>query len=126
MPARSPEDLDRLFESAMNAGDLDALVALYEPRATLSPEPGTVVTGTPALREALGGFVAAKPRITLKPRLVAQSGDIALTTSRWTLSGHGPDGKPMEMQGQSAEVARRQPDGTWLFVIDSPWGLESS
>lgn len=28
--------------------------------------------------------------------------------------------------GQSVEVARRQADGTWLFVIDTPWGLESA
>ena len=33
MAARTPEDLDRLFAGAMNAGNLDALVALYEPQA---------------------------------------------------------------------------------------------
>jgi hypothetical protein len=30
------------------------------------------------------------------------------------------------MSGHSVEVARRQGDGTWLFVIDTPWGLEST
>jgi ketosteroid isomerase-like protein len=40
------------------------------------------------------------------------------------LDGTGPDGKPVKIEGQSAEVARRQPDGTWLFVIDNPHGLQ--
>ena len=124
MPARSPEELDRLFASIMNAGDLDGLVDLYEPQATLTPQPGTVVMGARAIREALGGFMAAKPKITLTSKVLAQTGDIALTTSKWDLSGTGADGKPMKMSGQGVEVARRQPDGTWRFVIDSPWGLE--
>jgi ketosteroid isomerase-like protein len=55
---------------------------------------------------------------------LAEAGDLALTTSKWVLEGIGADGKPARMEGQSAEVARRQPDGTWLFVIDNPYGLQ--
>ena len=124
MPAQNPEELDRLFSDAMNAGDLDALVALYEPQATLTPQPGQVVTGTRAIREALSAFVATKPTLTLAVKTLAQTGDIALTSARWELAGTGPDGTPITMSGHSAEVSRRQIDGTWLFVIDAPWGLE--
>jgi len=124
MPARSPEELDRLFSEALNAGHIDALAALYEPQATLTPEPGKVVAGTKAIREALGAFLAAKPRMTLTNKLLAQTGDIALVTAKWELSGTGPDGNPVKMSGHSAEVCRRQPNGNWLFVIDTPWGLE--
>ena len=66
MPARNPEELDRLFSDALNSGNLDALVALYEPQATLTPEPSQVVTGTQAIREALSAFVAVKPTLTLE------------------------------------------------------------
>jgi uncharacterized protein (TIGR02246 family) len=124
MPARNPEELDRLFTEALNAGDLDALVALYEPQATLTPEPGRIVTGTHAIREALSAFVATKPTINLRVKTLAQTGDIALTSARWELTGTGPDGNPIQMGGHSVEVSRRQADGTWLFVIDTPWGLE--
>ena len=58
MTARTPEDVDRLFAEALNAGNLDALVVLYEPDASLTPSPGTRVTGAKAIREALAGFVA--------------------------------------------------------------------
>jgi len=124
MPARKPEELDRLFATAMNAGDLDALVALYEPEAIIVPTPGQTAAGTAAIREALSAFVAMKPAVTLTARTLAQAGDIALISARWELAGTGPDGAPVRMAGQSAEVARRQPDGSWLFVIDNPWGLE--
>jgi uncharacterized protein (TIGR02246 family) len=124
MPARSPEDLDRLFSEALNAGDINALVGLYEPQAALTPEPGKVVVGTKAIREALEAFLAAKPKIALTSKILAQTGDIALVTAKWELSGTGPDGSPVKMSSHSAEVCRRQPNGNWLFVIDTPWGLE--
>jgi uncharacterized protein (TIGR02246 family) len=124
MPAQNPEELDRLFSEALNAGNLEALVALYEPQATLTPAPGQVVTGAQAIREALSAFVALKPTLTLEVKTLAQTGDIALTSAKWALAGTGPDGKHTTMSGYSVEVSRRQPDGRWLFVIDTPWGLE--
>ena len=125
MTARTPDDLDRLFAGAMNAGDLEALVALYEPQASLTPAPGKVAVGIDAIREALGGFLDGRPKMALSPRVVARSGDLALLTSKWELTMTGPDGKPAQMHGQSVEVARRQPDGNWLFAIDLPFGIDT-
>ncbi len=123
MPARNPESLGDHFAQALNTGNLDALLALYEPEATLSPQPGQLVTGTKAIREALSAFLAMKPTIAIKSRPVAAAGDVALTSAKWELTGTGPDGNPIKMTGESVEVTRRQQDGTWLFLIDSPWGL---
>jgi ketosteroid isomerase-like protein len=107
--SRTPEELDVLFAKAINAGDIEAVVKLYEPGACLMPQPGQVVSGTKAVREALGGFIAMKPRITLDVKKLAETEGIALTTSKWVLEGTGPDGKPLTIEGQSAEIARRQP-----------------
>jgi uncharacterized protein (TIGR02246 family) len=126
MGARTPEDLDRLFARALNAGDLEALIGLYEPQAALRPAPSEAVQGHAAIRAALAGFLQMKPTIELEPRTLAQSNDLALISASWTLKGTGPDGKPVQMTGASVEVARKQSDGTWLFAIDTPWGLEST
>jgi len=126
MPARTPEEIDTLFLAAMNAGDLDALVALYEPQATLTPSPGRTVTGRDAIRDSLAAFLAVRPNMTLSQRLVSQTGDLALLTSKWEITMTGADGKRAVQGGQSVEVARRQADGTWLFVIDLPFGMEAS
>jgi len=122
MTAKKPEDLHPLFVKALNSADLNSLVGLYEPNATLVPQPGVVVTGTVAIREALQGFVAMKPKIRMETMLVLESGDVAFLKGKWTIDATGPDGKPTQMTGNSTEVVRRQHDGQWLFVIDHPYG----
>jgi hypothetical protein len=39
-PAMQPEDLGRYFLERANAGDVDGLVALYEPGQCWPPRPG--------------------------------------------------------------------------------------
>jgi hypothetical protein len=51
MPARTPEDLGQQFMQALNAGDIEGLLQLYEPGSVLRPMPGQVVEGT-AIRHA--------------------------------------------------------------------------
>ncbi len=124
MSANSPEELDQLFEEALNAGDLDALAALYEPEAVFVSEPGQTVSGTAAIREVLNAFVSMKPTITVEAQTLGQLDNIALTSAQWKMTGTGPDGQPVEMRGHSTEVCRLQADGTWLFIIDDPGTLD--
>jgi ketosteroid isomerase-like protein len=106
-PARQPEDLSRFFVQRANDGDLDGLVALYEPGAVLATGRGQTVAGTSAIRQELAQFLARRPTLSGESQPVVRFGDLALTS---TTSGGGA----------TAEVARRQPDGTWLWVIDQP------
>ena len=125
MSARNPEDLDRLFAGALNTGNIEELMTLYEPHASLMAAPGKIVTGADAIRDALRGFLDGKPKMSLSPRVVAKTADLALTTSKWELTMIGPDGKPAQMSGQSVEVARRGSDGNWRFAIDLPFGVDT-
>jgi uncharacterized protein (TIGR02246 family) len=121
MPARSPEDVDALFEKALNAGDLEGLVALYEPDATLIPQPGLEAKGRDAIRQALAPLVEGKAQIDLRVGRTVRSGDeLAATYGVWTMKMGD-----QELSGRTIEVVRRQPDGTWLFVIDDPFARES-
>ena len=122
MPATTPEQIHRLFEEAFNAGDIDGLMALFEPDAALVPQPGSVAHGTEEVREALGRYLALEGRIALDTRLVVKVGDLAYLSNAWSLDGTGPDGQPLTLGATTAEVARRQPDGTWRYVIDNAWG----
>jgi hypothetical protein len=44
----------------------------------------------------------------------------------WSLSGTGPDGTPVALGATTAEVTRRQADGTWRSVIDNAWATRRS
>jgi uncharacterized protein (TIGR02246 family) len=123
MPVTEPEQMHSVFEQAFNAGDLEALMALYEPDAALIPQPGAIAEGTPAIRDSLRWFLDRRGSISLETKLVLRVGDLAYLANRWSLSGGTmPDGSPAELGATTAEVARLQPDGTWLYVIDNAWG----
>jgi ketosteroid isomerase-like protein len=107
--ALNPNDLGRFFLLRANAGDVEGIVALYESDAVLALTDGQVVTGSHAIRAFYAGLLADQP--TFEPgeqRPALCSGDVALTS---TLLADGI---------VTAEVARRQPDGTWLWAIDQP------
>jgi ketosteroid isomerase-like protein len=122
MPATTPEQIHRVFEDRFNAGDVDGLMELYEPDAALIAQPGSVAYGAEQARAALQGFLALKGRITLDTKLSFTVGDLAYLSNTWSLSGTGADGNPVTLGATTAEVARRQADGTWRYVIDNAWG----
>lgn len=122
MPARSPEECDRLFGEYVSAGDLDKVVALYEESASFVQHDGRVAQGHPAIRQALSGLAAMRPRLRLNVvKVVAGAGDLAIVYNDWEMSATGPDGRPIERAGKAIEVMRRQPDGGWRVVIDDPY-----
>jgi ketosteroid isomerase-like protein len=106
--AAEPNDLERLFVARANAGDVDGLVALYEPDAVLMTSPCRhVAAGKREIRAAFERLLAERSRFVLgEQQAQLVSGDVALTTTRLA------DGDI------TVEVARRQTDGTWLWVID--------
>jgi len=106
-PAHDPQDLERLLVSRERAGDVDGMAALYEPHAVLDRGDGRLMLGREAIRAFFAGVVAMGRKFDFgdqRPAII--SGDLALTSTR------APDGSV------TAEIARRQGDGTWLWVID--------
>jgi ketosteroid isomerase-like protein len=110
----TPGELHQAVESAFNDHDVDALVALYEDDAWLFGVAGPV-QGTAAIRDAWTEMLGMSQHTTLVTQYVIEQGDIALLSNRWT-SIVGAD----EISAISAEVARRQGDGAWKYVIDNP------
>jgi uncharacterized protein (TIGR02246 family) len=122
MKAESPEHVIALLTEALNSGDVDGAMALYENDATFAPQPGEEVKGHEAIRAALDQFMALKPRMGGEITKVMTVGDVALVMNRWQLEGTQADGALVEMRGHSADVLRRTPDGDWRILIDDPWG----
>lgn len=106
-PVYDPQDLERLLVSRQRAGDVEGMVALFEPQAVIDHGGGQLAVGTEAIRKLFAAFVAAGRKFEFGEQQAAiVCGDLALTSTRL------PDGSV------TAEVARRQGDGSWLWVID--------
>ncbi|UXI69448.1 YybH family protein [Tahibacter amnicola] len=123
MYPHSAEDVHTLFEQRFNAGDLDGLMALFEPRARLIAQPGTTVQGLDAIRDAMGGFLALRGRFSFSRRDLLPGDDLAILWSDWQLEGTAVDGAPVRLSGRTADVVRRQSDGRWLIALDNPWDV---
>ena len=119
--AISPEDLHKLFVQMLNSGYIDALADLYAVDGFLMAR-GAPARGIGAIRQMLAEYVAMKPTIQLATRRVVQVGDTALLLADWQFHGTTRDGGHVSTSGTSIEVARRQPDGSWRYVIDLPFG----
>jgi ketosteroid isomerase-like protein len=108
-PAREPNDLGRMLLERMNAGDIDGLVALYEPDAVLALPDGQVAAGSQPIRAFFEKLLVDRPTFPpgqQRPALV--TGNLALTSAK------------LANGAVTAEVARRQPDGTWRWALDQP------
>jgi ketosteroid isomerase-like protein len=114
MPAKSPEEICHLFKQYMAEGDLDALLSVYDPEAVFLNQSCEVKKGE-ALRQELAPFAAVQATFDFNIKQVIQSGDIALMHTEWKVSS------PEPMSVYAIEVARRQPDGTWRWLIGDPF-----
>jgi uncharacterized protein (TIGR02246 family) len=108
--AMRPEEIISQFAERSNAGDVDGVAALYEVDAVMAYPPGAQTVGRDAIRELWAAVLARRPQFTYEqplPTLV--SGDVALTST-----------VPSDGAGARAQVVRRQPDGSWLRLLDYP------
>ena len=114
--ARTPEDLTRLFVERANAKDADGIAALYEENAVMAYPPGQQTSGREAIRAFWRQALPHLPRFEPEPPLpTLASEDIALTAT-----------PPKDGAGARAQVVRRQPDGSWLRLLDQPEFITAS
>jgi ketosteroid isomerase-like protein len=110
--AATPEDLTRLFVERANARDPEGMALLYAPDAVLAYPPGDNTVGREAIQGVCAELVAhARLPMTFEnPAPTVYYGtDLALTSTQ------AKDGT-----GTRVQVVRREPDGSWVRIIDRP------
>ncbi len=107
--ALNPDELARLFVQRANAGDADGLAELYEPDAILAGPGGQIIIGREAIRRFYADMLAGGRKFQAgEQRPALRRSGLALTSTKLS------NGRV------TAEVAREQPDSSWLWVVDQP------
>ena len=117
MPANSPEEICKLFQQYMTQGDVDSLLSRYDAEAVFLNRSGEIKKGRRELRDELAPLAAIRASFEFNIKQVVESGDIALMHTKWKVSS------PQPMSVYAIEVARRQPDGTWCWLIGDPFTI---
>lgn len=116
-PIYDPQELERQLVVRENAGDVSGMTALFALDAVIELNDGRQIRGKDAIQDfftqlRVTGIGPEGRRFKLgeqRPALIC--GDLALTSTR-------------SIDGDiTSEVARRQADGTWLWVIDR-WSVK--
>ncbi len=108
--------------TAFQNKEIDAVMACYEPNATVVFEPESPVNDTNVLREMFTAMSMANPVFTYSGHEVFIAGNIATHIAPWEMTAKTQDGETIKQNGLSIAVLRKQPDGRWLIVIDDPHG----
>ena len=108
--AMHPEDVTRLVAERLNAGDAAGVAALYEPQAVLAYPADRPVTGREVIQAIYQDMADAGVKFAIEtPLPTVRFEDLALTSTR-----------SADNAGVRVQVLRRQPDGSWLRIIDRP------
>ena len=109
---------------ALETGDIETSLAVYEPSAVLFSKSGRTMTGLDEIRKNNAALIALKPTFDIAFIKFTLSGDGTLATNRMkaNLSWKDAEGKLVEASVDTLEVLRKQEDGSWRYIIDDPYG----
>lgn len=105
---------DGEWQAALNAGDTDAVAALYTADARLMPPNGEATLGHDAIKAAFGAMIEAGMTAELEVVETQSSGDLAYNVGTYKLMA----GTEVADQGKYVETWRRGADGVWLMSND--------
>jgi uncharacterized protein (TIGR02246 family) len=120
----NPDDWPRVFENHLNAGDLDAVLALYDSEAHFVAPSGEILVGHDQIREVLARLIAAKTRFRSRVIRAVTVGEIAHLSTDFEGTMVDESGKTVAIRSKAIEVLRRQRDGGWKLIVGNPNGRE--
>lgn len=108
------------FAEALNAGQADAVAAMFTTDATMMPSGMPAVTGRDNIRAALTSMFGMMPpgfRMSFETQKVTANGPLAVERGAWIMTVPTPEGGSTETRGKYI-VEWRKVDGQWLLAQD--------
>lgn len=120
----SPVAAVKYFRNCIHLGDLKGALSCFDPEATYIERDGQEIKGLGNIEKALESICLWKPEIKGIKQRVTIVGDLAMWMDKYHVKAKMPNGDPMEMEGVTACIMKRNIDGTWLWLVDNPFAAD--
>jgi uncharacterized protein (TIGR02246 family) len=122
MLPNQPEAWPLLFEHHLEARNLDAAAALYEPDARFVAASGEIVAGRDRIREVLAHLIGTNTHMRGRVVQAVVIDNIAVLYTDFEGTALDASGAKVPIRSRAIEVLRQQPDGTWKLIVGDPNG----
>ncbi|MEO3402368.1 DUF4440 domain-containing protein [Mucilaginibacter sp. CAU 1740] len=117
---KTPQEAHASLAAAFNTKNLQTVLSMYDTEGIMFPEPEKPVSGLQGWTDAVSGILAIPGTMQIKTVYCAQSGNIAVGRSEWSIT----DGNEIKVAAKGIEVMKQQADGGWKIIIDHAFGAE--
>jgi ketosteroid isomerase-like protein len=114
--------MNEFFAKAYNSGVIENLNLLFEKEAKIVKQDGTVITGQDSINREHGMLLQIGGKMTSINKHCIEFEDIALLRAEWKIQTVDKNQNIVEIKGSSSEIVRKQKNGTWLYIVDAPFG----
>lgn len=122
---KDPNGFDEYFMDCIGRGDMEAALACFDPEALYVEQSGNALSGKEAIEQAISKLVNMKAKMEVyEHNNLPVSKDLMYRMDKWIVKATLPDRTPMEMKGASVHLLRRNAEGYWMWLVDSPFTLD--
>ena len=119
-----PADAVKYFRSCIVNGDLQGALSCFDKDATYIERDGQEITGLNNIKKAMEHLCTWRPEITGSSHKVTIVGNLAVWIDKWSLKAIMPNGNPVEMNGATSCMMKKNDEGIWLWLVDNPFAAE--
>lgn len=116
-----PADAVKFFRHCILTGNLEGALSCFDEEAIYIERDGEEIKGLENIRKPLEHLCGWKPNIQGIKHKATIVGDLAVWADKWILKAHAPDGSPIEMNGATTCMMKKNEAGIWLWLVDNPF-----
>ena len=120
MGTTTPDQWWEIWSESFDKGDVETILRLYDPEATVVPNPGNPIRGMDELRETLQTYVAMGGVLKAEQREIVRGPGVAASYIGWTFDADLA-GEPFHLEGVATVMLADRPGG-WVALIDDFYG----
>lgn len=120
----NPIEAVNYFRYCIVSGDLEGALSCFDEEAIYIDRDGQEVKGLDNIKKAMQHLCTWKPEIKGSKHRLTIVGDHAVWADKWVLKATLPDGNPIEMDGATTCMMRKNESGIWLWLVDNPFAGE--